>query len=159
MFFGERQLEYSVNSNGLVQLWPSLTGMPSASLDNTAIPNAGGPNRFIAAFWDDLFPEMGSQALTRTLGTAPNRRFVVQWTNFSNYNDRMARMTFQAKLFETTNVIELHYCAITPGAMPPLATGSSATIGIENADGTRGLQHSNNTAMSVSATTGLRFTP
>lgn len=159
VFFGERQLEYSVSSNGLVQLWPSLAGMPSASLDNTAIPNAAAPNRFIAAFWDDLFPEMGSQALTRTLGTAPNRRFVVQWTNFSNYNDRMARMTFQAKLFETTNVIELHYCAITPGAMPPLATGSSATIGIENADGTRGRQHSHNTAMSVSAMTGLRFTP
>jgi hypothetical protein len=65
----------------------------------------------------------------------------------------------QAKLFETTGVIELHYCTLTPGAMAPLVTGSSATIGIESPDGRNGRMHSHERAMAVSATTALRFTP
>ncbi len=158
-FFGENELEYSVSSNGLFQLYPTLTGTPSNSYTNVAIPTAGAPDRFLAPFWDDLFPVMGSSVLIRTLGTAPNRRHVVQWTSFAHYADMTARLTFQAKVFETTNVIEFHYCTLTAGAMAPLVTGSSATIGIENVAGTSGRQHSFDTAMSVSAANAIRFTP
>jgi hypothetical protein len=159
-FYGETELEYTVNSNGLLQLFPSLPATGSNALENTAIPNAAAPNGFVAAFWDDLFPEpMISDVTARTLGTAPSRRFVVQWRNFSHFADRMARITMQAKLFETTGVIELHYCTLTPGAMAPLVTGSSATIGIESPDGRNGRMHSHERAMAVSATTALRFTP
>jgi hypothetical protein len=159
-FYGETELEYTVSSNGLLQLFPALPATGSSALENTAIPNAAAPNGFVAAFWDDLFPEpMISDVTARTLGTAPSRRFVVQWRNFSHYADRMARITMQAKLFETTGVIELHYCTLTPGAMAPLVTGSSATIGVESRDGRNGRMHSHERAMSVSATTALRFTP
>ena len=164
-FYNQRQLEFSVSSNGLVQLWPTLIGMPSNSFDNVAIPNAAGPNGFIAAFWDDLFPLAGamgmpgSSVLTRTLGTAPNRRFVIQWTNFTIYDDQRARMTMQVKLFEGAQAIELHYCTLTPGMMTDRITGNSATVGIESPDGMAGRQHSFNRAMSVNTTTAYRFTP
>lgn len=159
-FYGETELEYTVNSNGVLQLFPSLPATGSNALENTSIPNAAAPNGLVAAFWDDLFPEpMISDVTSRTLGTAPSRRFVVQWRNFSHYADRMARITMQAKLFETTGVIELHYCTLTAGAMAPLVTGSSATIGIESPDGRNGRMHSHERAMAVSTTTALRFTP
>lgn len=159
-FYGETELEYTVNSNGVLQLFPSLPATGSNALENTSIPNAAAPNGLIAALWDDLFPEpMISDVTARTLGTAPSRRFVVQWRNFSHYADRMARITMQAKLFETTGVIELHYCTLTPGAMAPLVTGSSATVGIESPDGRNGRMHSHERAMAVSTTTALRFTP
>jgi hypothetical protein len=165
IFYGERQLEYSVSSNGLVQLWPSLMGSPSTSFNNVAIPTPDPPNRFIAAFWDDLFPlpaSMGmpaSSVLTRTLGTAPNRRFVIQWTNYSIYDDQRARLTFQAKLFEGSNAIELHYCTLTPGMQPNRASGESATIGIESPDGRAGVQFAFNRANAVNTMNALRFTP
>jgi hypothetical protein len=158
-FFGERVLEYSVSTNGLVQLWPTLMGTPSTAFDNVPIPTPAEPNGFIAAWWDDLLSHMGARVLTRTRGTAPNRRFVVQWTGYSFYNDNTARMTFQAKLFETSNVIEVHYCSVTPGMNAGFATGSSASVGMESGTGRTGLQHSFNTAMSISTATALRWTP
>jgi len=78
---------------------------------------------------------------------------------FSFYNDRMARLTFQAKLFETTGVIELHYCTLTPGMNAGFATGSSATIGVESPDGRSGRMHSHERAMSISTTSAIRFSP
>lgn len=158
-FFGAPQLEYTVSTNGLLQLFPSLPATGNNTLENAAIPTPGAPDGFVAAFWDDLFAESTSQASTRVFGATPSRRFVVEWRGFSNYNDRAARMTFQAKLFETTGVIELHYCAITAGMMAPLATGGSATVGIESPDGRSGRQHSFNTPMSVSTAGALRYTP
>lgn len=157
--YGERELEFAVSSNGLLQLFPTLAGTTTNTYDNQPIPTAATPNRFVAAFWDDLLPVMGSTVITRTLGAAPNRRFVVQWGAFAIYGDDAARLTFQAKLFEGTNAIELHYCTLTPGMMTGRATGDSATIGVESADGASGLQHSHNAAMSVSTTSAIRFTP
>ena len=159
-FFGQRMLEYSVSSNGLVQLFPAITGaMPSNSYGNTAIPERGVPNGFIAAFWDDLLPVMGSRVVTRTLGAAPDRRFVVQWTQYAIFGDDRARLTFQAKLFEGAGAIELHYCSITAGADAPRATGGSATVGIESPDGSAGRQHSFNDPTGISTARAMRFVP
>ena len=45
------------------------------------------------------------------------------------------------------------------GGSEARTTGSLATVGVENADGTVGVQHSYNAATSVATGTGLRFTP
>ena len=69
-------------------------------------------------------------------------------------------MNFQVKLFETTNVVEFHYCSLDPGTgLATAVSGSGATIGLENTAGTEGVQHSFNTANSVNTTDALRFTP
>ena len=65
----------------------------------------------------------------------------------------------QAKLFEGSNAIELHYCTLTAGMMADRITGASATVGIESSTGTAGRQHSLDTAMSVNTTSGIRYTP
>jgi hypothetical protein len=65
----------------------------------------------------------------QVLGSAPNRRFVAQWTNVPCYGSACGNSTFQIVLFETTNKVELRYLDI-------LATGYVA--GVENAGGTVG---------------------
>ncbi|MCB9597949.1 MAG: hypothetical protein H6719_34855 [Sandaracinaceae bacterium] len=156
-FFGAPVTHYSVNSNGLMQMWGSASDVGQTTFTNVAIPNATNPNSFIAPFWDDLFP---GTVRTLTTGTAPNRVFTVQWTTFSLFRDRSASLTFQVQLSETSNVIETHYCTLTPGTMDAAGVnGSSATVGLENGAGTVGTSHSFDTAASVNTTDALRFTP
>lgn len=83
-------------------------------------------------FWDDLDGENGGIACYVTTGTAPNRVFTFQYKNwYSNTSLPTAgtpNISFQVKLYETTNVIEYIYKQLTPPN-----NSSSATIGI--ADG------------------------
>jgi len=159
---GTTVTHYSVTSNGFAQLWTSATGMPSRAFRNNRIPVPDAPNGFLAPFWDDLSPVTGgnTDARVASFGTAPNRHFTIQWTNWTLFDDDTTRLTFQAKLFETSHVVEFHYCTLTPGTVTPdLATGGSATVGIEDLTGTVGRAHSFNTAGSVSTSSALRFTP
>jgi len=152
---------YSISTNGNVQLFASATGLGNSEYVNESIPSAISPNGLVAPFWDDLVVDtlMGADVRAQTLGTAPNRHFTVQWTNVSFYADGEPRLTFQAKIFETTNVIEFHYCSMVSAAGSTLITGQSATVGVENAAGADGHQHSFDTLGSVSPANAIRLTP
>lgn len=156
-YFDTSVSQYSMASNGFAQLWTTASGGADKSPENVAIPTAGEPNGIVAPFWDDLAP-MTSEARAATLGSAPNRRLVISWVHWTIKGDAAARLSFQVKLFETTNIIEFHYCAMAPEGNVR-ATGSSATIGLENMTGTIGVQHSFNTASSVASGKALRFAP
>nr|MCU0700754.1 hypothetical protein [Myxococcaceae bacterium] len=166
-YFGAAVSSYSVSSNGLVGLSSLTTGNIETFAGNSSIPTTGTPNGMIAALWDDLnsvSPTSTVQA--EAFGTAPNRRFVVGWSGVGFYDFSQPgsvtphRLTFQVKLFEGTNVVEIHYCSLDAnGATGGRETGTSATVGIENAAGTAGVQHSFNTLNSVNTTDALRFTP
>ena len=160
-FFGAAQTHYAVTNNGLLQFFTSAAGIGDSDYANTPIPTSVTPNGFAAPFWDDLYPTGTTVIQTITSGTAPNRKMTVEWFDASFYpSARPERLQFQAQLYETSNVIEFHYCNLAPGAGSlPETTGASATIGLENAAGTDGVQHSTNTASAVSTANALRFTP
>jgi Matrixin/IPT/TIG domain/Carboxypeptidase regulatory-like domain len=90
------------------------------------------PPSLIAPFWDDLVMKSGSTISARTVGNAPNRQFVVEWSNMSildeNGNDRGASLVFEAVLFEGSNDIQFLYNSMSG----PFSDGSSATIGAQN---------------------------
>ncbi len=159
-FFGSAVTEWSMSSNGFAQLWASSSGGTSTEGANVTIPTAGQPNGLVAPFWDDLAVDASnsSEARAGALGTAPNRRFVISWVHWTTKGDPNNRVSFQAKLFETTNVIELHYCGMQP-ADNARANGSSATVGLESLSGTAGVLHAFNVANSVGTNKALRFTP
>jgi hypothetical protein len=158
-FFGANATHFSANSNGLVQLFPSMMGMASTEYSNAVMATASDPNNIIATFWDDLNALAPTTAVrTATLGTAPSRRFVVQWTDWSIVGDSATRLTFQTKLFEGTGVIEMHYCSLAPMATARVF-GSSATVGIENATGTEGVTVTHNAMASISTANAYRLTP
>jgi hypothetical protein len=157
-FFGTAVTHWSANSNGLLSLHTSSAGSTTTAYSNTTIPSTGTPNGFVAALWDDLTTVATTSARQATLGTAPSRRFVMQWTDFTFFApDDAARVTYQVKLFETTHVIEIHYCSITAGNAT--ASGSGATIGAEDLSGGFGTQISYNTASAARTGGGYRLTP
>jgi hypothetical protein len=160
-FYGAPVGEFIASTNGWVQLLPMGGG--TAATDsvymNVAIPSSSQPNSMIAAFWDDLVLPDTMSLRTAIFGSAPNRRFVMEWNNARTFSGAMSdTLRFQVKLFETSNIIELHYCAIA-NPMSAASTGGSATIGVESPSGTTGTQHSFNTPNSIDTMNAIRFTP
>ena len=124
-FFGTDYTQLRIGSNGILGLGagPTLTSVN----ENQALSDATNPNNIIALAWDDLTPDVSGTIHYFVVGTAPFRKFVVDYIAV----DRTTTfdVTVQAQLYETTNIIEIH----TTNA--PFATnGQAATQGIESQD-------------------------
>ncbi|WP_344142048.1 PQQ-dependent sugar dehydrogenase, partial [Polymorphospora rubra] len=120
---------------------------------NTPIPDVSAPNAAIYPFWDDLWARDNSTIRTAVTGTAPNRRFNVEWRNIGLYGSTSGRLTFQV-LMEESGRITFNYADL--GGAREL--GNSATVGIENAAGTIALQYSINEAV-LANNTAIVITP
>ncbi|GAB2888646.1 carboxypeptidase regulatory-like domain-containing protein [Streptomyces mayteni] len=118
---------------------------------NSRIPSGGQPNAAVMAFWDDLVVDAQAAIRTGVSGTAPQRRFAVEWSNVLIYgtNDRIS---FQVVLGEAGG-LTIEYLAVPD---TPRARGDSATIGIESANGGRGVQFSYNRPV-LAAGTAFRY--
>lgn len=85
---------------------------------------SGNPDNFIAVYWDDLFIDPTCDGLAagtpkfvyRTIGTTPNREFIVSWEYFYNSGNLPCAafglpdgfISAQLRLYETSNKIEVH---------------------------------------------------
>ena len=115
-FFGQVHQKVVVNTNGYVV----FTDDAANSVDFKFEDNFGD-QRFewrcyevnelpiAAAFWQDLDIRDSDGIFTATRGTAPNRRFIVQYENHEHVTTGLKRITFQIVLFETTGQIEFRY--------------------------------------------------
>jgi hypothetical protein len=147
-FYGGQFSTAFVSTNGHI----NFQGL-NTQFSNVAIPSASQPNAAIYPLWDDLIVDGASQVLTKATGTAPNRQFLVEWRNVRFFDSAAARLDFEAVLSENGE-ISLRYRNIDPAQ--PLETGSSATVGIENAAGSDALQYSFNTSV-LSDGVSIRF--
>lgn len=96
------------------------------------------PQNFIAPFWDDLIVNDGwyntGSVLYSTIGAAPDRQFVAEWYEVSlDYEYDL--LTFELILNETGEMW-FQYLELSG------VTGWSTAVGIENYDGTVGLEYS-----------------
>ncbi len=115
--------------------WISLNLSGGGNTQNTNLFASSDPNTSIAPWWDDI-NATGGAVYYKTEGTAPNQVFIVEWNSVLTYwNGATARLNFQLKLYETTNVIEFHYGNVESGTH---SGSESASIGIENATGGSG---------------------
>lgn len=120
-----------VTSNGLISF-----GAGAWSFSNLEIPKPSEPNNIIAPFWDDLCVNYGGYnsgaVYYKSGGTAPNRYFVVEWHEISRlyYSDKI---TFEVILYENGDIV-MQYLSMN-GYL------ASATVGIEDASGTDGLEY------------------
>jgi N-acetylneuraminic acid mutarotase len=107
---------------------------------NLRLPNAVAPPALIAPFWDDLVipdsPASGG-VYTDVIGTAPTRTFLVEWRNVGFYHEN-GSVTFEIQFHENSNQIDFEYAAVD-GLR---ATGTSATVGIQNYAQTTGIMYS-----------------
>ncbi len=148
---------YGVQRNG-DSLFVSTNGFATfdsagaTSLGGT-IPDNGPPNDGVYPFWDDLVLDATAFGIdcgtdidcglyVQTVGSAPNRRFIVQWNEvpFFGEDPDDGWVTFQAQLEESTGDVRFEYrppqgCAATDCER---ASGASASIGIESADPANG---------------------
>jgi len=128
-FLGETKTEVFVSSNGFL----SFSGDANGCCSGQPIPSASIPNDFIALYWEDIDPPEGAGAIYyATLGTAPNRIFVVQYDQTEHFPAGNP-VTAQVLLYEGSNDIELQYVSAP-------SDGGNHTVGIENSAGTAGTQ-------------------
>ena len=89
---------------------------------------AGRP--IVAPLWDDM-DNTGGGTVYSVSGSASNRVLTVQWTNQKwRYDAAAGVISYQLKLYETTNVIEFIYrpeAGIIPAATDGASIGISAT--------------------------------
>ncbi|MFF5721362.1 S8 family serine peptidase [Streptomyces buecherae] len=131
-----------VGTNGYVSLATRST-MPL----NSRLPHSGPPNASAMPFWDDLVVDSSASVRTGAAGTAPNRRFAVEWRDVLIYGTAQ-RITFQA-VFSESGGVTLEYLDMGETA---IGAGSSATVGIDSEDGTVAMPFSYNRAVLKSGT-------
>lgn len=117
--------QVNVCTNG----WMSLDGSTLASLSGT-VPSATTPNAVLAPHWGDNYTR--GPICVATVGTAPNRQFVVQW-NDTHYccTPGTVSNTYEVILTEGSNVIDFVY--------ETMSGTRAQTMGIENQTGTMGI--------------------
>jgi hypothetical protein len=141
-FFGNDYNQVYISSNGNVQFGPSVT---TAYL-NDAIPSPAIPNNAIYPLWDDYNPSQQGEIYYFEDGFAPNRRFIIEWNNVTQYTALNAwpvtSENFQVILHEGTNNIEFRYGLISPvdtsgnnQGTGQDASGGDRTIGVEDTTG------------------------
>ncbi len=141
----------NVASNGFMSLQPTVYNNLSG-----IIPDPLAPDAVIAAWWTDLVTSPAG-VCTLVTGTAPNRRFIVQWGDVDYFSGRTGDMNFEIALNESTNTVDLVYSRI---ATPP--AGYIPTVGVENNSGSAAtvVCRSTDTACTmVTSGTSFRFTP
>jgi hypothetical protein len=148
-------------SNGFIMLdyqafpWPNQFVHPTQSLPSSALPDG-----MIAFNMTDLDPGQGGTITYTTVGTAPNRRFIVTYSNVPCFSTPADLNTGQIVLFETSNAIEIHTTKARPD-INQLALGG--TQGIENTSGSIGVtppgRNANANWGATADSTAYRFLP
>ncbi|GAB3094068.1 hypothetical protein GCM10027159_10520 [Lysobacter terrae] len=127
-YYGQTFTQFYVTTNGLVQ----FSG-PTTAYSNSCLPAYGNT---LYVFWDDLRTDVAGQPTGtikyQTIGEAPNRKLIVQWTNQYFYGENLPMGTFEAILSEGSDEIKYQYRNLI-GAR---SLGNSATIGLQGASTT-----------------------
>ncbi len=123
-FYGQTYTSLRVSSNGYLTFGPNGT-----DFSNDPLPDTSEPNALVAVFWDDLDPSSGGQVYAYADAEAP--RFVVEWLQVPRYNEDTSALTFEAVLYPDGRLLFLYHTLV--------GTLTSATVGLENPDGTVGL--------------------
>jgi hypothetical protein len=137
-FEGNTYNKVNVYMNGFL-LFGTAPGAGFSDAGNIAA--VANPNNIIALGWSDWSPQLAPDAIRyETRGTAPNRRFVLQYNNVPEYFSASkpgavvptaGRFTSQVVLYEGSNDIVIYTTQLTLSI-----SNRMATQGIENLTGT-----------------------
>ncbi len=147
------------NSNGWITFGNGTTDAAMMRENNTTNLNSLKP--LVMPLWDDNNGNGGTSIFLVT-GAAPNRVFTLQWKNWKWNWTSAVNISYQVKLYETTNIIEFVYRQ-EPNAGTPGSSGG-CTIGIADGAATPTYLSLNNgtaaaTASSTVFTTNISTRP
>jgi hypothetical protein len=140
-FYGQNFTTANVSSNGNLQFTTSST-----AFSNVCPLPASALGLAIHLFWDDLYLPAGGAVYYDTVGSAPNRIFVVEFRDVPHIGTSPSGGTFEVQLEESTGDIWLLYQDVDFGSSS-WNNGASASVGIQNATGGYALQYSCNEAV------------
>jgi len=122
-FYGQSYNQVFVAANGLLSF-----GNGYSHYQPHCLPNPGGPNNAIYAFWTDLDPTASGGVYAKKLD---DWHFVVEWYSVPRYNSS-DQETFEV-LLRSDGHIRFQYQSV--------AASEVATVGVENANGTQAWQY------------------
>lgn len=139
-FYGNTYNQCLVGSNGILSFNTANAGGYCSYVltGGQTIPSSGltASNNSIMFCYQDINPSLGGSIQYETVGTAPNRKFIVVFQNIYFFSCTTVCNYLSVILNETSNVIEMHI-----GNKPTCGTfnGGLAIQGIQNASGSAGL--------------------
>ncbi|MDQ2768948.1 MAG: fibronectin type III domain-containing protein [Bacteroidota bacterium] len=131
-FEGVSYTSVVATSDGYLSFNPNAATVGSDySNDLGAVHQGNDP--LVAGLWDDLSGSTAGAVASYVLtGAAPNRVFTFEWLNWGwDYSAAAGSVSFQIKLHEGTNQIEMIYRPEAGGVVNP-----SASVGLRSAGGT-----------------------
>lgn len=130
-FYGASSNQFCVNNNGHALF--ATSGSCSGNFSNASLPSTDFASPAFLPYWDDFYT--GGQDYVATVGTAPNRQFVMEWANKDTFDSRTAPAgagyTFEIVLNEADNSIDYNYSSVAPGSTFGHDNGASATVGVQ----------------------------
>ncbi|HNF30158.1 MAG TPA: hypothetical protein PLY81_07760, partial [Chitinophagaceae bacterium] len=128
---GTNYTTLGICTNGFIYLGGSLTNSSITYVNNIATEMAG-VRPIIAPLWDDIDVQTETNIKYLVTGTAPNRVLTIEWANaLWDPFAASAAISFQVKLYETSNIIEFVYKQ-EAGSIENIFGGVGASIGITN---------------------------
>ena len=162
-FFGTIYDSVNIGTNGIVQ-FGAYNSTQLADFTFVTLPSTTEPFNIVAVCADDNdFRTGGSNAANGTIrywttGYAPNRVFVVEYSNARTYNSGIGATNYlattttsQAHFFETTGNVEVHVLSSSDNV-------NTKVVGINNGDGTIGVK-ALGTAAAITSPVAYRFAP
>lgn len=139
-FYGQIYSSLRVHSNGALTFgWNEDIG----ASHQCPVLEANAPS--IYPQWMDLDPSAGGQIYAASTGAAPNRIYLVEWYQMPRFGGA-GSISFEVKLFESDNHIEVHYQDLDFGGSD-FDDGKLAVLGLArpndallySCDGARGI--------------------
>jgi hypothetical protein len=138
-YYGTAYDSLSIGANG----WVAPGTVIGDDYSNSAIPSADGPERMIAAYWEDLSPQRTNSGRVWTWFDATNHRYIVEWNHVEQWAPLGSFETFQVIIYDPVYYptstgdtrIKVQYKDMSA------AVQNEGTIGIENPAETDGLQY------------------
>ncbi|WP_238005876.1 RHS repeat-associated core domain-containing protein [Dactylosporangium sp. AC04546] len=134
-FYGQTYNSAWVDTNGMLSFSDPNGSHPD---DYVGLPNSALPNNTVYVFAQDLVVDANASIRTAVIGSAPNRKFVLEWNNPYQYGFASRRLNAEVIFTETTGAVTFNYSGIDNA----FEQGSAALIGLENGDGTVATQYS-----------------
>jgi len=125
-YFDVERTEVQVGTNGYIAF-----GDTARTYSPPALGNGRTPHGMISAYASDLNPSRAGTVTWGTVGSAPDRVFVVQYDDVAQHPnfDNQPPVSFQIALVEGENTVEMHCRSC-------LSDGGGSIQGVENDDST-----------------------
>lgn len=140
-FFGNVYTQCYVSDNGVLSFNPAYSGGACNTNTQQLLPyfNSTFPDNAIFFMFLDVSPALGGSIKYQTIGTAPYRKFVVDFQNMKIFGNTCSASTssYQVVLYESTHIIEVFINSKVTCDNNAANVKNYSTVGIQNLGATQ----------------------